>query len=111
MKLTKDEKVLLAEGFDMEPIGTSIVVQRAKVEKKSDSGIIMPASVTSKKLNEGTVMAVGKGNRNAAGERTPLDVGVGDNVLWSEFTGNDITRGDDNYCIMKETDVLVILRG
>tara|TARA_R100000458_G_scaffold11747_2_gene9531 strand:+ start:1969 stop:2304 length:336 start_codon:yes stop_codon:yes gene_type:complete len=110
MKLTEEEKVLLAEGFEMEPIGTSIVVQRDKVELKSDSGIIMPDSVTAKKLNEGTVMAVGKGERSSSGHRLSLDVSVGDHVLWSEFTGNDIVRGDETYCILKETDILVILR-
>jgi len=110
MKLTKDEKVLLAEGFEMEPIGTSLVVQRDTVELKSEAGIIMPDAVTAKKLNEGTVMAVGKGDRDASGKHMSLDVSVGDHVLWSEFTGNDIVRGDECYCILKETDILVILR-
>ena len=110
MKLKEDEKVLLAEGFEMEPIGTSLVVQRDLVEMTSDTGIIMPDAVTSKKLNEGTVMATGKGDRNASGDLMPLTVSVGDHGLWSEFTGNDIVRGDDHYCILKETDILVILR-
>tara|TARA_R110000823_G_scaffold291289_3_gene409665 strand:+ start:457 stop:789 length:333 start_codon:yes stop_codon:yes gene_type:complete len=109
MKL-KEEKILLADGFGMEPIGTSLVVQRDTVELTSNAGIIMPDAVTSKKLNEGTVMAIGKGDRNASGDHMPLDVSVGDHVLWSEFTGNDIVRGDEFYCILKETDILVILK-
>ena len=96
--------------FNLEPIGTNLVVKRATVELKSESGIIMPDSVTEQKLNEGIVMAVGRGNRDASGNYMPLHVVPGDEILWGDFTGNDIVRGADAYCILDENDVLVILR-
>ena len=96
--------------FNLEPIGTNLVVKRATVELKSESGIIMPDSVTAQKLNEGVVMAAGRGNRDANGNYMPLHVVPGDEVLWGDFQGNDIVRGDDSYCILDENDILVILR-
>tara|TARA_R110000824_G_scaffold103208_7_gene245276 strand:+ start:1704 stop:2003 length:300 start_codon:yes stop_codon:yes gene_type:complete len=96
--------------FNLEPIGTNLVVKRATVELKSESGIIMPDSVTAQKLNEGIVMAVGRGNRDASGNYMPLHVVPGDEILWGDFAGNDIVRGADAYCILDENDVLVILR-
>jgi len=98
------------EQFNLEPIGTNLVVRRATVELTSDSGIIMPDSVTSQKLNEGVVMAVGKGSRDSNGNRVPCDVEVGDEILWGDYTGNDIVRGEETFCILGEADILVILR-
>ena len=99
------------DNFDLEPLGTNLVVRRASMELTSEAGIIMPDSVAAKKLNEGVVMAVGKGGRDSYGERIPMDVEVGDEILWGDYTGNDIVRGDDTYCILGESDILVILRG
>mgnify|MGYP003650674705 FL=1 len=96
--------------FNLEPIGTNLVVKRATVELKSESGIIMPESVTEQKLNEGVVMAVGKGNRDSNGNYMPLHVVPGDEILWGDFQGNDIVRGNEAFCILDENDVLVILR-
>ena len=96
--------------FNLEPIGRNLVVQRDTVELTSESGIIMPDSVTSQKLNEGIVMAVGKGDFDIHGNRLPLDVEIGDLVLWGDYTGNDISTGDESYCILSEKDILVIVK-
>ena len=101
---------MTTETFNLEPIGTNLVVRRATVELTSDFGIIMPESVTAQKLNEGIVMAAGKGSRDSNGQRVPLDVKVGDEILWGDFTGNDIVRGNETYCILDEKNILVILR-
>lgn len=100
----------MTKTFNLEPLGTNLVVKRATVELTSDSGIIMPESVTDQKLSEGVVMAVGKGALDSNGARVPMDVAVGDEILWGDFSGNDIVRGDESFCILNEKDILVILR-
>ena len=96
--------------FNLVPIGRNLVVRRASVDMTSEAGIIMPESFTEQKLNEGEVMAIGKGDYDIHGQRLPLDVEVGDLILWGDYTGNDISSGDESYCILSEKDILVIVR-
>lgn len=96
--------------FILEPLGTNLVIKRSVNDTVSEHGILMPESVTSEKLSEGTVMAVGRGSRDSYGERIPLDVEIGDYVMWGAFTGSDVIRGDDEFCILNESDILAILR-
>ena len=61
------------------------------------------------KPKQGEILAVGDGNLNDDGERTPLQVKVGDTVLFSSYAGTEVTVADEEYLIMKEEDVLGIL--
>ena len=97
------------EIFPLEPLNTKLVVKRATVDHISEFGILMPDSVTSKELNEGEVLAVGKGKKLDDGTRVPMDVSLGDLVVFGDYSGSDITRGEDKFCILDEVDILAIL--
>jgi chaperonin GroES len=72
-------------------------------------GIIIP-DTAKEKPQEGEVMAVGAG-KSEKGKRIPLDVKVGDRILFGKYTGNDITVDDQEYLILREEDILAKLSG
>ena len=93
----------------LHPLHDRILVQRIEEEKVRRSGIIIPDSAK-EKPQEGKVLAVGKGTVNEAGKKTPLDVKAGDRVLFGKYSGSEVTLNGQEYVIMKEEDVLGILR-
>ena len=100
---------MTTENFPLEPLNSKLVVKRATVSHTSDFGILIPDSVTSKELNEGEVLAVGRGRKLDDGTRVIMDVEVGDMVIFGDYSGSNITRGEDKYCILDEVDILAIL--
>ncbi|UCC89126.1 MAG: co-chaperone GroES, partial [Anaerolineales bacterium] len=78
-------------------------------EEMTASGIILPETAK-EKPQEGKVLAVGPGIRNDKGERQPLDVDVGDRVLFAKYAATEIKHDGNKYLIMPESDILAILR-
>ena len=76
-------------------------------ESESSSGIYLPDSAK-KKPTAGTVVAVGPGARNSAGNIDTLFVKVGDKVLYRKWAGNEIKHGDVEYMVMKESDIIAV---
>ena len=93
----------------LHPLHDRILVQRIEEEKVRRSGIIIPDSAK-EKPQEGKVLAVGKGTVNEDGKKTPLDVKAGDRVLFGKYSGSEVTLNGQELVIMKEEDVLGILR-
>jgi chaperonin GroES len=85
-----------------------IVVRRTEAEKKSTGGIIIP-DTAKEKPQEGEVMATGPGARNEAGQLQPLDVKVGDRILFGKWSGTEIKLNGEDLLIMKESDVMGII--
>jgi chaperonin GroES len=79
-------------------------VQQAEAETKTASGIIIPDSAQ-EKPQKGTVVAVGKGTKD-----NDMTVKVGDNILYSKYAGTELKYNGTDYMIMKESDILVILK-
>jgi chaperonin GroES len=91
------------------PLYDRIVVKRIEEQETVRGGIIIPDSAK-EKPQEGEVMAVGKGKRNEKeGSLTPLDVQVGDRILFGKYSGSDIKLDGDEYMIMREDEVLGVL--
>ena len=91
------------------PLYDRIVVKRiSEEEQKTASGLIIPDSAK-EKPQEGEVVAVGKGKRLEDGKLVPLDVQVGDRILFGKYSGSDIKLDADEYLIMREDEVLGIL--
>ena len=91
------------------PLYDRIVVKRIEEQETVRGGIIIPDSAK-EKPQEGEVMAVGKGKRNEKdGTLTPLDVQVGDRILFGKYSGSDIKLDGDEYMIMREDEVLGVL--
>ena len=92
------------------PLHDRVVIRRAEGDLKSKGGIIIPD--TAKEMSqEGEVIAVGPGARNDAGQIQPLDVKVGDYILFGKWSGTEIKIAGENLLIIKESDVMGILEG
>ena len=92
------------------PLHDRLLVKRIEEKETAKGGIIIPDSAK-EKPQEGVVVAAGQGKRNDKGERIPLDVKVGDRILWSKYSGSDlpIKINDEDYLIVREEEVLGVL--
>jgi chaperonin GroES len=90
------------------PLHDRVVVQRIDAEEKTVGGIIIP-DTAKEKPQEGEVIAVGPGGRDEAGKLIPLDVRVGDSVLFGKWSGTDVMIEGTEFLIMKESDIMGIL--
>jgi chaperonin GroES len=91
----------------LRPLGDRIVVKPGPEEEVTKGGIVLPDSAR-KKPREGEVMAVGPGKVLDSGERAPMEVKVGDIVVYSEYGGTEVTLDGDDYVILDEGSVLAI---
>lgn len=89
----------------VKPLGDRVFVKVSPSEEKTAGGIYLPDNAK-EKPQVGEVVAVGPGKRNDDGSRSPLDVGVGDKVLYSKYAGTDIKLGGEDYVLLTEKDIL-----
>lgn len=92
----------------LRPLGDRVWVEPIEQEEKTASGIILPETAKEKPM-EGKILAVGLGVRNEKGERQPLDVKVGDRVLFAKYAGTEIKNNGAKHLIMRESDLLAIV--
>jgi chaperonin GroES len=90
------------------PLHDRVVVERIEAEEKSVGGIIIP-DTAKEKPQQGEVIAVGPGGRDEAGKLIPIDVQVGDRVLFAKWSGTEVKIEGDEYLIMKESDIIGVL--
>jgi chaperonin GroES len=96
--------------LNLKPLGSRIVVEPIEQEEKTISGIYLPDTAKEKPM-KGSIVAVGDGDRDDDGKRIPLDVKVGDVVLFNKYSGTEIKLDDKKILVMKESDVLAIIEG
>ena len=94
----------------LKPLHDRVVVRRIESEEKTAGGIIIP-DTAKEKPQEGEVLAVGPGARNDKGELIPLDVKVGDRVLFGKWSGTEVKIDGQEVLIMKESDIMGIVEG
>jgi chaperonin GroES len=87
------------------PLGDRVVLQRAAAEETTAGGIVLPDSARDKP-QRGTVIAVGDGHVRSDGTKIPLSVKEGDSVIFSPYGGEEISVGDDEYLLLRESDIL-----
>jgi chaperonin GroES len=92
----------------LRPLGDRVWVEPIEQEQTTASGIILPETAKEKPM-EGKVLAAGPGVRDDKGERQPLDVNVGDRVLFAKYSGTEIKHEGTKYLIMRESDILAIV--
>ncbi len=90
------------------PLHDRVVVKRVAEEEKTKGGIIIPDTAKEKPM-EGEVIAVGPGARDEKGNLVPLDVKVGDRILFGKWSGTEVKLDGEELLIMKETDIMGIL--
>lgn len=92
----------------IKPLGERIVVKVAEKDMKTASGIVLP-DTAKEKPQEGEVIAVGGGKVLESGQVAPMEVKVGDRVLFAKYSGNEVKVDDEDYLIIRQSDVLAIL--
>ena len=97
----------MAKAFNLKPLEDRIVVKANEEENTTSSGIVIP-DTAKEKPQEGSVVAVGPG-RFEDGVRVPLDVAVGDTVIYSKYGGTEVKVEGDEYLILSARDVLAVV--
>jgi chaperonin GroES len=90
------------------PLHDRVVVKRIEAEEKTAGGIIIPDTAR-EKPQQGEVVAVGPGGRDEAGKLVPIDLQVGDRVLFGKWSGTEVKIDGTEYLIMKENDIMGVL--
>jgi len=90
------------------PLGDRVLVRRVEEEEKTKGGIIIP-DTAKEKPQEGEVIGVGPGARDESGKIQPLDVKVGDRILFGKWSGTEVKLDGEDLLIMKESDILGVL--
>ncbi len=93
----------------IKPLADHILIEPSREEEKTKSGILLPDTAEKERPERGKVIAVGPGKKTSAGKIIPLDVQVGDTVLFSKYGPNEVKIDEKEYLIAKEEDVLAIL--
>lgn len=93
----------------LRPLQDRIIVERIEEETKTAGGIIIPDTVAKEKPQEGKIVAVGKGKTTDDGKLIPMDVKVGDVVLFGKYAGSDVKVDGVEYLIMREDDILGVI--
>ncbi len=93
----------------IKPLGDRIVVEVLEAKEKTKGGIVLP-DTAKEKPQEAKVVAVGKGKVSDEGKLIPMEVKVGDVILFGKYSGTEITVDDKEYLILKEEDVVAIVK-
>jgi len=92
----------------IEPLADRILV-KIKEEEETKIGSIIVPDTAKEKPGEGVVIAVGPGRVSDDGKKIPLEVKVGDRILFGKFSGTEVTVGNEEYTMMRESDVLAVI--
>ncbi|MFO7304207.1 MAG: co-chaperone GroES [Gammaproteobacteria bacterium] len=90
------------------PLHDRVIIKRVEEERTSPGGIVIPDTATEKPIR-GKVIAVGKGKILENGEVRPLDVKVGDNVLFGKYSGTEVKVDGEELLVMREEDVMAVI--
>jgi len=93
----------------IKPLSDHILIEPVSVEEKTKTGIFLPQSADKERSEQGKVVAVGLGRFTKSGERAPMEVKVGDLVLFTKYGPNEIKVDGKEYLIAKQEDILAIL--
>ena len=92
------------------PLHDRVIVRRMEEERTSAGGIVIPDSATEKPA-QGEILAVGKGKISESGDVTPLDVTVGDKVLFGKYAGTEVKVEGEELLVMREEDIMGVIEG
>ncbi|MGD8932155.1 MAG: co-chaperone GroES [Chromatiales bacterium] len=94
--------------MNIRPLHDRVIVRRMEEERKSPGGIVIPDSATEKPI-QGEVLAVGNGRLLENGDIRPLDVKVGDRVLFGKYSGTEVKVSGEELLVMKEEDIMGVI--
>lgn len=92
------------------PLHDRVVIERIEEERTSAGGIVIPDTASNEKPTRGKVVAIGKGSISKDDKIRPLDVKVGDKVLFGKYTGTEVKIDNKEYVVMREEDILAVIQ-
>jgi chaperonin GroES len=104
-KHVKQEKMM-----KIRPLQDRVIVKRIDEERKTASGIVIP-DTAAEKPDQGEIMAIGKGKKTDEGKVLPLDVKVGDRVLFGKYSGQTVKVKGEELLVMREEDIMGVVEG
>jgi chaperonin GroES len=96
--------------MNIRPLHDRVIVKRTEEERTSPGGIVIPDTATEKPIR-GEVTAVGNGKILESGDVRPLDVKVGDRVLFGKYSGTEVKVGGEELLVMREEDIMAVIEG
>ena len=93
---------------ELRPLGNRVVVEPIEQDEVTPGGIVLPETAK-EKPQQGKVLAVGPGERDEKGQRIPLDVKVGDRVLFGKYAGTEVKIDGKKLLILRESDILAVI--
>ena len=100
----------MASKLKLKPLGGRVIVEPIEQEEMTAGGIILPETAK-EKPQEGKILAAGPGERDEDGERIPMEVQVGDKVLYAKYAGTEVKVDGKKLLILKENDILAVVEG
>ena len=98
----------MASKLKLKPLGGRVIVEPIEQEEMTAGGIILPETAK-EKPQEGKILAAGPGDRDEEGERIPMEVKVGDKVLYAKYSGTEVKVEGKKLLILRESDILAIV--
>ena len=100
----------MASKLKLKPLGGRVIVEPTEQEEMTAGGIILPETAK-EKPQEGKILAAGPGERDEDGERIPMEVQVGDKVLYAKYSGTEVKMDGKKLLILRESDILAVVEG
>ena len=100
----------MASKLKLKPLGGRVIVEPIEQEEMTAGGIILPETAK-EKPQEGKILAAGPGDRDEDGERIPMEVQIGDKVLYAKYSGTEVKMDGKKLLIMRESDILAVIEG
>ena len=100
----------MASKLKLKPLGGRVIVEPIEQEEMTAGGIILPETAK-EKPQEGKILAAGPGDREEDGERIPMEVKIGDRVLYAKYSGTEVKMDGKKLLILRETDILAVVEG
>ena len=94
--------------MNLRPLHDRVIVKRMEEERMSAGGIVIPDSATEKPIR-GEVLAVGNGKILDNGEKRPLDISVGDKILFGKYSGTEVKVDGEELLVMREEDIMAVI--
>jgi len=91
------------------PLSDYVLIEPIKEEEKTKAGILLPETIEKERPEQGRVIAVGPGRKTSSGKVFPIDIKVGNKVLFTKYGPNEIKVGEKEYLIAKAEDILAII--
>ena len=95
--------------MNIKPLSDHILIEPIKAEEKTKTGILLPETAEKDRPEQGMVIAVGEGKKTSAGKVLPMEIKVGDKVLFPKYGPTEIKINGDDYLIAEEKDILAII--